>query len=322
MRELISADWLRLRQYWLARTALVLLILFLALQVNGKLDRLAELQDQVETGIQTTEGEAPTPFQILDLEVKRLELAQLETDLRYPALVGYVVRLSSGAGWFLLILVTAVVTGEDFSRQTLRPTLARGASRTHFVLAYTFSLWLAAGTAMALVAVLAAVAGPFIHYSVTDDPVTWEGLGEILLTAARAWLACLPLIAATLFWAVLGRSAGPAVGVGIGLRSLEMLTVRLVPPLAAALAASGSGVPLFIRLLEDLIGLMVGYNAELILTWGTPAALSAGFVEALNASGGQVHLATDPWRGLVFCAGYTLLFAGMAVWVLRRRDVI
>jgi hypothetical protein len=189
------------------------------------------------------------------------------------------------------------------------------------VLARVASLWLTAGAAIALVAVLAAAVGPFVHARVTDDPLTLQGIGDATATVARAWLACLPLITATLFWAVLGRSAGPALGLGVGLRFLEVLMTLLVPPLAAALAAGGGQVPSFIRLLEGLLGSTVGYNAELLLTWGTPAALANGWVEALNSAGGQVHLPSDPWRGLAFCLAYTLLFVGATAWIMRRRDI-
>ena len=63
---------------------------------------------------------------------------------------------------------------------------------------------------------------------------------------------------------------------------------------------------------------MLGYNADVVLHWGPPGEVARGVVEAL---GGQLFIPTDPWRGVVFLTGYTLLSLGLAVWIFHRRDV-
>ena len=319
--RLVSADLLRVRRYWLTWTALVLLIVALALQLNGKLDEMVELEAKVEAGVQTDNGEPPTPFDYLELESNRIQLTRLRSDLRYPAFLGYVSRLSTGMGWFLIVLLTAVIVGEDFTRQTLRGVLARGVSRSQFLVARCLALWVAAGVATATVTLLAAAVGPFIHAQVTDTPISLSGLGAVLLTVLRAWLTYLPFIAATAFWTVLGRNAGPALGVGLGLRFVEILAAALVPVLGAMYIAGGAEIPGLIRWAGNLLSVTLGYNADVVLHWGPPAAIVNGIMSALVGTGEDILLPTDPWRALAFLAGFAVLSLALAIWTMHRRDV-
>jgi hypothetical protein len=116
MRDLLFAEWLRLRRYWLPRTLLILLVVIVALQLNGKRNELETLRIEVEAGISDLSGEPLRPEQI---EGAQLRIQLLEGMLRYPAVIGTAIELSTGAGWYFLILLTAVMGGEDFSRRTL-----------------------------------------------------------------------------------------------------------------------------------------------------------------------------------------------------------
>jgi ABC-type transport system involved in multi-copper enzyme maturation permease subunit len=180
------------------------------------------------------------------------------------------------------------------------------------------------------VALLSAVGGLYVHAQVSDDPISLEGLGEALLFVVRAWVTCLPFIIATLFWAVLARRSGPAMGVGIGLHFFEFLNGFVLALMAVALAgASDAQVPLFWRGQMRLLSVTLGHNADVFLYWGSPfmKAFSTATVEqkALLASAstldGGALLPTTPWRAVAFLAGYAILFLGWATWALRRRDV-
>jgi ABC-type transport system involved in multi-copper enzyme maturation permease subunit len=316
MLKFAAAEWFRIKRYWLTWVLLGLWIVVLALQVNGKLNELARLETEAETGI--SEGGAElTPMQI---EGNRFTIAQLLKDLRYPAFIGYAARLSTGFGWFLVILFTAVAGGEDF-RRMLRSLLAQGVGRSDYVLARCLTLWLATGVGIAIVVVLAAVGGLYVHHQVTDDAISLEGLDEPLLVAVRAWLACLPFVIATFFWVVLARQAGPAMGVGIGLHAFEFLT-GLVMPIFAIAFARGVQVPPIFLWEARLLSVTLGYNADIFLNWGSPFmnAILASGVMGLGLDGGTL-LPTAPWRAVAFLAGYTVLFLAWAMWILHRRDV-
>jgi len=321
MLRLTSAEWLKIRKYWLSWALLVLLIVSLVLQVNGKLDRLPRLEAEVEAILSASGGEPLAPFERLDVESNRLEAALLRRNLRYPVFIGYVVRLSTGFGWFSVILFTAVMVGEDFTRRTLQDFLVRGVGRTHFLLTRCFMLWLATGVGVAVITALSAGGGLYVHGQITDAPISLEGLGDALLSVLRAWLTCLPFVAATLFWAVLARHAGPAMGVGLGLHSIEIGVGAIVPIMEATYTAAGMDVPLIFRWLGSVLGTMLGYNADVVLHWGLPEGIAHGLAGAMLDASELTIVSTDPWRGAAFLAGYTLLSLGLAVWVLRRRDV-
>jgi ABC-type transport system involved in multi-copper enzyme maturation permease subunit len=300
---------------------LALLIIALVLQVNGKLDDLVELEAKVEAGVQAEDGDLPTPFDYLEYEANRVQLNRLRSDLLYPAFIGYLSRLSIGLGWFLIVLLTAVIVGEDFARKTLRGVLTRGVSRPQFLLARCLALWTAAGVATVTLAVLAAAVGPFIHAQVTSDPINLRGFGTALLSALRAWLTYLPFIAAVSFWAVLGRSAGPALGVGLGLRFVEVFGSAMVPVMGATFIAGGAEVPTLIRWAGNLLSVMLGYNADVVLHWGPPAAIVNSITDTLVGTGEEIFMPTDPWRAMAFLTGYTAVSLAFSIWIMRRRDI-
>jgi ABC-type transport system involved in multi-copper enzyme maturation permease subunit len=311
MLRLVSVEWFRISRFWLSWVLLGALVIAVPLQVSTRIGRLEEL-DADST-------------QQSDL----FEATWLRRSLRYPASIGYAVRLSLDLGWFFVILLTAVMGAEDFSRRTLRSILARGIGRTRYLVARCLALWLAAGVGLLTVTLLAAAAGPYVHARVTDDPISLTELpsatSAALSVSVRAWLACLPFIVATLFWAVLGRRSGPAMGIGIGLHAFEFLNGFVLPIVALAAAGGGEGVPLVWRWQLRVFSVTLGYNADVLLNWGSPFQRTS-IMEALGAAstmelGADALLPTSPWRAMAFLAGYTALFLGWAMWILHRRDL-
>jgi ABC-type transport system involved in multi-copper enzyme maturation permease subunit len=322
MLKFASAEWLGMARHWFPWAVLALLLAILVLQVNGKLNELAYLELAVEDALAAPDDEPPTPFEQFASQGDRWQLDSLRQSLRYPAFIGAVARLSTGVGWFLVILFTAVMAGEDFSRRTLHSILTRGVGRTSFLLTRCLTLWLATGVGVAAVAVLAAAGGLYVHTRVTDLPASLEGLGEALLFVLRAWLTCLPFVAATLFWVVLARQAGPALGVGLGIHFIELFAGMFVPYLEASCLLSGGPVPSIVRWPANVLGVMLGYNADVVLHWGPPGVTTQGFLNAMiEAGAGELILATDPWRAALLLTGYTLLPLALAARVLHRRDV-
>jgi ABC-type transport system involved in multi-copper enzyme maturation permease subunit len=315
VHRLVAAEWLRMGRHWLSWTLLVLLIVILALQVNSKLNRLAQLKREVETGV----ARADTPLTPAQIESNRYEIALLQRDLAYPAFIGTAARLATGSGWFLLILFAAVAIGEDFSRRTLRALLARGVGRTQYVLARTLALWLATGVAVAAITLLAALGGLYTHTRATGDPASLAGLGEALLYPLRAWLTCLPFIAIVVFWVVLARQAGPALGVGLSIHFFEHVDSFMLP--FFMISQNGVEMPWFFRVQGKILAVTPGYNANVFLYWGPPVSILPQLVDALRAAGATFAIPTDPWRAVAFLVGYTIVPLGLAMWILHRRDI-
>ena len=183
-------------RYWLTWAVFILFIGIVALQVNANLNEIPRMETEVETGLSAYDGAALSAFQI---EGNILRIDQLQEELRYPTIIGTVARLSTGFGWFGVILFSAVIGGEDYSRKTLRVILARGVHRTDYLLARTLALWLATGFAVLTLTGLVSVIGIFIHGKVTNDPLSFLGVGEVLLGVIRSWFTYIPFIVVTLF---------------------------------------------------------------------------------------------------------------------------
>jgi ABC-type transport system involved in multi-copper enzyme maturation permease subunit len=323
MGRLLSAEWLRIGRYWLPWVLFAVLLVVLVAQVSANVNRSKQLE---AAWAEPPTAEAMTPEERLALEADRIELSVLRADLRFPAFIGATTRRATEVGWFLFIILTAVMGGEDFSRGTLPSMLTLGVGRGRYLVARCLVLWMAAGLGLLAAALLAAAAGPVVHARVTADPIVMGGLGSALLVALRAWIACLPFAASTLFWAVLARRAGPALGVGIALHGWGYLNGFVIPILAIALAGSGAGaVPFFWRSQIRLYAVTLSYNADVFVNWGSPfqrgpIIRALGAASTMPLSGGTL-LPTTPWRAVAFLAGYALLFLSLTMWILRRRDV-
>jgi ABC-type transport system involved in multi-copper enzyme maturation permease subunit len=319
MLRFVCADWIRVSRYWLTWALLALLILILMLQVNAKLNEIEAMQIELKTGVSASDNSALTPEQI---EARGLLFDFQLQELRYPAFIGTAARLSTGPGWFIVIIFTAVMGGEDFGRRTLVPILARGVRRSDYLLARTLVLWLAAGAAVVVITSLAVVAGPFVHTRVSDDPISLSGLGEALLWVLRCWVTYLPFIVATLFWAVLARNAGPALGLGVGLRAFESLIGFVIPVLASILTLENRAeVPFFFSWMTKLFSVTLGYNADVFLNWGSPYHMDPILIATALGPGDEKLLPATPWRATMVLVVFIVLFQGWSIWILRHRDL-
>jgi len=117
---------------------------------------------------------------------------------------------------------------------------------------------------------------------------------------------------------------GPALGVGIGIHTLEYLYGFALPFIATIFAnveTRGGVVPWFYRVQIEVFGVTLGYNADLFLNWGAPFTRDALFVTGTLGLSGDTLLPTTPWRGLIFMLGYSVVFLAGTLWLFRRRDV-
>jgi ABC-type transport system involved in multi-copper enzyme maturation permease subunit len=324
MTNLLCAEWIRIRRYWFTWVVFGLMLIILALQVNGKINELNKLETEIETGLAEYNS---NPLTEIQLEGNRLLKGLIEADYRYPTNIGTIANRATGSGWFLIILFTAVITGEDFSRRTLRTILSRGVGRVQFLLVRCLALWLMTGAAVLVITLLAFAIGPFIHAQVSTDPISMENLGSSLLSALRSWVTYLPFIVVTLFWTVLARNAGPAMGLGIILHTFEILLgfgipVMMIPFLTVD--PNTVELPFLFRILEFLSKILsttLGYNADIFLNWGVPFHITAASIATVVGIEDRVILPTSQWRSTAFLVGYIILFLGWSVRILQRRDI-
>jgi ABC-type transport system involved in multi-copper enzyme maturation permease subunit len=313
MLRIIASEWLKISRNWLPRFLLVFLILIVVIQVNSTLSLLEELEAKASV----EEDHQGDLSQMAGSDRERADW--LKHNLSYPAVIGFTAILATQVGIFFLILIVAVLGGEDFTRRTLSSILARGVGRGRYLLARCMIFWLAAGVAILTITLLAIIGGPIIHYQIHGASISLQGLGEALLTVLRAWLICLPFIVATLFWAVLARNAGPALGVGMGLHFLEFFNGQVLPLMAIAIER-GADVPQIYRSQVSLFSVTLGFNADVVLYWGSPFMKSISTGNTVELGYGTL-LSTAPLRASAILVGFTILFMSLVVWILRRRDL-
>ncbi|OGO18077.1 MAG: hypothetical protein A2Z14_07565 [Chloroflexi bacterium RBG_16_48_8] len=280
---------------------------------------MTDLETQIQLATSEPDSEE---LGLIPLEVNLLILEKLEQDLLYPTFIGTVARISTGAGWFLIILVIAVSGSEDFTRRILSNILSRGIGRVQYLVARSLSLWFAAGVGIFIIVMLAAATGPLLHKQVTGDPISLDGLGGALLQVIRTWLTYLPFIIVTLFWAVLARNAGPAMGVAIGLHTFELLNGFVIPFVAVVFGnVPGSEIPWIYRVQVRLLSVTLGYNADVFLNWDAPFSRDAIFVaKALGLSNASL-LPSTPLKSAIILMIFTGLFMLWMMRILHRRDV-
>ena len=90
MLRFLSADWFRISRFWLAWALLVILAIIVVLQVNGKIDRLRELEEQL-AAVQA-EVESAMPSELAVVQGLQDEIAWLRERLSYPAFITQLVR--------------------------------------------------------------------------------------------------------------------------------------------------------------------------------------------------------------------------------------
>ncbi|MFC0597286.1 ABC transporter permease subunit [Streptomyces palmae] len=202
-------------------------------------------------------------------------------------------------GSALMLILGVVFAGGEYRWGTWGTLLVqrpgRGAAVLVKALAAAITVLL---VSLAVIAVTAAASG--IIAAATGKAAHWPSVGDWLGGIGAAWLAGLAAASLGMLLAVLLRATGAAIGVGL----LWLLAVEsLVNGLGGALPAL-SGVR------RALLGPNVGSLATALDPTG----------EANSSIPGVVSV-SGPLPATLVLAGYTALFLGLAVWLLRRRDI-
>lgn len=192
--------------------------------------------------------------------------------LTFPAAYDAILAFILGLGGLLAVIYGAAIAGSEWTWGTLKSAVARGESRTFYVLTLFASgaLVIAIGLLVAFgVGIIAAYVGGRLAGVPIGDLRDAATLSRLPLQLLRGWVALLEEAALGFAIATLARSQLAGIGVGIGVYFGESFAgiflpdiVKYLPFNAAAAAAStgnnggfgGGGVP---RLASDTALLVV-----------------------------------------------------------------
>ena len=237
---------------------------------------------------------------IIYLAVKDSPVADREkliTGLLPDQFVSGTVSLYPMFGSALMLILGVVITGGDYRWGTWGTLLVQRAGRTAAVLGK------AGATAVALLAITlsvtaaTAVASALIA-AAADRPQHWPGAATVLGGIGAAWLISMAAAGLGMFLAVLFRGTGAAIGVGL----VWLLAVEnLVSGIAGSLPA-----------LKPLQRLLISPNGGSLASALAPAGAESSVPGLVSVSG--------PLTASLVLAAYVLVFLGLSVLVITRRD--
>ena len=201
----------------------------------------------------------------------------------------------------VLIMLTAIFTGLEFSENTFRSLVSRGVPRWGLLLSKYSALILAGGVLLLATEGLATLLG-------VRSTLDWGQLG-------RAWLALWPYASLIMLLTVLARNGGSALVVGVLWVPLEQAVAALMGPLAML---SDSPTLQFLAPegpLGTLYRWTLGFNSANWIYLADP-------LQAPMPANVQLWAMPRPvlFSALVL-AGYVALGLGLSLLVLYRRDV-
>jgi ABC-2 type transport system permease protein len=170
--------------------------------------------------------------------------------LTFPAAYSAIFAFILGLGGLLAVIYGAAVAGSEWIWGTLKSAVARGESRTLYLLALfaSIALMIAIGILIAFgVGIIAAYVGGRLAGVPVGDLRDAETLSRLPMQLLRGWIALLEEAALGFAIATLARSQLAGIGVGIGVYFGESFASIFLPdivkylPFNAAAAAASSG---------------------------------------------------------------------------------
>jgi ABC-type transport system involved in multi-copper enzyme maturation permease subunit len=276
--NLISVELLKIRTRTVTWVSFGIVVAFLAFMIIG-----------VRLIIKGAEGPGSEEFM------------QTNSALRFPLGFGALPNLEVQFGlWAVLVLVSLLV-GSEYSWGTLRLVLARGPSRTQFMLAKLVAVMIAITIGTVAILIVAAVLMPVGDLAVgVFDPVYPDGfLPDLILDWLRTAGVLMIYLAVAFAAAGLLRSAGAGLAVGVGFIVLEQIVGHVFSGFGGMLATIGSYFP------SAIVRSVLNANR-----------LSSGMF------GGESPGTTlGPWTAGGLIALYFIVLTGATIWVFNRRDI-
>ncbi len=221
--------------------------------------------------------------------------------LRFPEGYGALSTLGVQTGQWLLIVLVAALVGSEYGWGTLRLVLARGPSRTEFMLGKLIAIVITLIIGTLAILVVGAIIMPLGDLAVgTLDPVFPDGFASAL---ALDWLRATSVLVIYLAiaFAATGLTRSNAAGVGVGLVFLFLESI--LTPIFSALGGFWADITRF-------------FPVNLVRAVQSANELSAGEF----SSDIPVEL-LHPWVGGLILAAYSIVLVGGTIWVFNRRDI-
>lgn len=319
-------EWFKLRHRWMLWILLIFAILFAQLatwgsffsyqnlaQTGGEISVPATLQSRQSGPPRTVKcndllsadpARQPgdlDPQVIAGLQAQcRQQLASQPERLRgayqtitLPGSIPTAVNTLQVIGLILIAVLTASAIGIDYGAGTLRSVLVQGTGRWPYLVAKLLTLIALAGLGLLVASVTVAISSTITERLVATPPdatpAAWSSAGIALW---KAWLSFIPYIALTAFVTVLARSSAAGMAIGLGYYFAEQILVALLTAIFSWFGNVADS--LLVRSISGWTG-------------------GSGF-------GGPVT-GIDPAHAGLVLVGYTVVLAGLALWIFHRRDV-
>jgi ABC-type transport system involved in multi-copper enzyme maturation permease subunit len=232
------------------------------------------------------------------------EWVALRSAMSFANVVPYGLALERFFVTLMAVIFAGTMVGNEFDWRTVGVVTARGVRRWHFLLAkvLTALAFTAIAVVLGFLAALACSAW-FTHlYDLPWGTFSVERILDMGVSMLRTAYVVCPFVFIAILFATVWRSAGQAVGAGLGMYFIEGI---------------------FTGLLSNVSGFL-GRIPEALLNVNGDAVLRANGVVDRGGSGGPFFIppdGPDPWRGGLVLLAWMALFLGLAFWRFNRRDI-
>jgi ABC-2 type transport system permease protein len=232
------------------------------------------------------------------------EWVALRSAMSFANVVPYGLALERFFVTLVAVIFAGTMVGNEFDWRTVGVVTSRGVRRSHFLVAkvVTALVFTAVAVVLGFVAAVACSAW-FTHlYGLPWGSFSAARFGDIGISMVRTAYVVCPFVFVAVLFATVWRSAGQAVGAGLGLYFIEGI---------------------FTGLLSNVSGFL-GRIPEALLNVNGDAVLRANGIVEREGSGGPFFIPPDgpePWRGALVLLAWMALFLGLAFWRFSRRDI-
>lgn len=318
-------EWFKLRRRWMPWILLLLVVLVSQLGVWPNYFGLRQWDDGGQVTMTSTgqfgPGERPVTVSCTDVTAEpprttdvdatlipglRAQCAEvgkraaeqrplLYSQLTLPGSIGQAMATASAIGGILISILAASTVGVEYSWGTLRTVLVRGTGRWQYLAGKMAVLLLAALAALIVVTGVTAVSS-LVAQSLVEAPPGYvaPGWDSALEAIGRSWFGFVPTIAFVVMLTVLTSSTAMGMAIGIGYSIAEPL------------------IMLLLRQVSDRVAVVSDYLLS---------ANIDGWANGEQAAQFGVTTGLTSLHHFVVLAVYTVVFVGIAAWLIESRDV-
>ena len=278
MRSLISVELLKIRRRRVTWVSFGIVVAFFAFMIIG-----------LRLIIRGAEGPGSEAFR------------EIDSALRFALGFGAIPRLEVQFGLWSVIVLVALLVGSEYGWGTLRLALARGPSRTQFMLGMLIAMMITVVIGTVAILIVGAIFMVVADLALgTFDPAYPDGfLSGLVLDWLRTAGVLMIYVGIAFAAAGLLRSGGAGLGVGIAFVVLEQIVGQIFSGFGGTLADISRFLP-----------------AALVQSVLSTNQLGAG---VFGDDSGLALLET--WTAGAVLIAYFVVLVGGTIWVFNRRDI-